>query len=79
MWIIPHGRRPRFQASSDAPENLAPAQPGDSFEVRFDADEDAVVFRRISRSRDWLETMKKCPVPLDDLPARSKELFQSKL
>ena len=61
------------------PKNLAPAKPGDSFEVRFDADEDTVVFRRVSRGRDWLETMKKCPVPMDDLPTRSREVFKPKL
>jgi hypothetical protein len=61
------------------PKGLTPAQPGDAFEAVFDADEDAVIFRRISRDKDWLAVMKKCPVSMDDLPARSREYFKSKL
>ena len=55
------------------PLALAPAAPGDAFDARFDADEDAIVFRRIKRSRNWLSVLKACPVPMDDLPARSRE------
>ena len=50
--------------------SLAPASPGDCFDAQFDADEDAIVFRRIKRKADWLEVWKKCPVPMDDLPLR---------
>ena len=55
------------------PVALAPASPGDAFEVRFDEDEDAIVFRRIKRGKRWLDVLKACPVPMDDLPSRSRE------
>jgi hypothetical protein len=56
------------------PTTLAPAAPGDYFDAQFDADEDAIVFRRIKRRADWLGVWKRCPVPMDDIPPRSKEL-----
>jgi len=56
------------------PATLAPAQPGDQFDATFDAEEDAVTFRRVSRRKSWLDVMKACPVPMDDLPPRSREL-----
>ena len=55
------------------PAALAPTKPGDYFEARFDEDEDTIVFRRIKRKGNWLEVWKKCPVPMDDLPPRSRE------
>ena len=61
------------------PVALAPAKPGDVFEADFDADEDALVFRRIARGEDWLAVLKDCPVPMDDLPSRRREYFRSKL
>jgi hypothetical protein len=53
--------------------SLAPAAPGDTFEARFDAEDDTIVFRRIKRAKGWLAVLKACPVPMDDLPARSRE------
>jgi hypothetical protein len=53
---------------------LAPASPGDQFDATFDADEDTVTLRRVKRKANWLEVLKRCPVPLDDLPPRSREL-----
>lgn len=61
------------------PKNLVSARPGDAFEVHFDAEEDAVIFRRISRKKNWLAIMKECPVAMNDLPPRSREYFKSKL
>jgi hypothetical protein len=58
--------------------SLAPASPGDQFDATFDPEEDVVVLRRIKRKRDWLKTLKACPVSMDDLPARSRE-FPKKL
>ena len=55
------------------PASLVPAQPGDHFQAEFDADEDAVVFRRIARNADWLKVLKACPVKMDDLPSRRRE------
>lgn len=61
------------------PIALASTQPGDVFDVTIDADDDAIVFRRISRDTDWLSVLEQCPVPMDDLPPRGREYFRSKL
>lgn len=61
------------------PAGLAPAKPGDVFEAVFDPDEDAIVFRRLSRNANWLAVLEECPVPMDDLPPRRRETFRSKL
>lgn len=55
------------------PTSLAPAKPGDHFKAEFDAEEDAIVFRRIATDVDWLEVLKSCPVSMDDLPRRSRD------
>ena len=56
------------------PRALAPATPGDAFDARFDDEEDAIVFRRIKRGgKSWLDILKACPVPIEDLPRRSRE------
>jgi hypothetical protein len=57
------------------PAALAPAAPGDRFDASFDAEEDVVTLRRVPKKRpDWLKVLKSCPVPMDDLPPRSREL-----
>jgi hypothetical protein len=61
------------------PTALAPAEPGDRFEADFDAEDDTLVFRRLSRGEDWLTVLEECPVPMDDLPPRRRETFRSKL
>jgi hypothetical protein len=55
------------------PATLAPAKPGDHFIAEFDAEEDAIVFRRIAKNADWLAVLKACPMDMDDLPARRRE------
>ena len=61
------------------PAALVRARPGDAFDVVFDPDEDAIVFRRLARSPDWLAVLKECPVPMGDLPPRRRGTFRSKL
>jgi bifunctional DNA-binding transcriptional regulator/antitoxin component of YhaV-PrlF toxin-antitoxin module len=56
------------------PVSLATTVPGDQFEARFDADDDAIVFRRVAAAKDWLEVMKECPASVDDLPRRRRAL-----
>jgi len=56
------------------PVSLAPASAGDQFDATFDAEEDTVILRRVKRKSNWLEIWKKCPVPMDDFPPRSREL-----
>jgi hypothetical protein len=56
------------------PAGLAHARPGDHFHAEFDPEEDAIVFRRIAKNSNWLAVLKDCPVKMDDLPTRSREL-----
>ena len=56
------------------PASLAPATPGDHFKAEFDAEEDTITFRRIAKDADWLGVLKSCPVRMDDLPRRSRDL-----
>ena len=55
------------------PAALAPATPGDQFDATFDPEEDVVILRRVKRKANWLEVWRQCPVPMDDLPPRSRE------
>jgi hypothetical protein len=55
------------------PVALAPTTPGDAFDARFDEEEDAIIFRRVKRRQRWLDVLKACPVPMEDLPPRSRE------
>jgi hypothetical protein len=52
---------------------LAPASPGEYFDARFDAEEDAIVFRRLAGKGDWFAVLKECPVSMDDIPRRRRE------
>jgi hypothetical protein len=52
------------------PAVLAPASPGDYFDARFDAEEDAFVFRRLAGKENWLSVLRSCPVSPDDVPQR---------
>jgi len=56
------------------PAALAPATPGDEFDASFDAEDDVVTLRRIKRKSGWLQVWKQCPVPMDDLPTRRREM-----
>jgi hypothetical protein len=56
------------------PAALAPARPGDHFQAEFDAEEDALVFRRLATGDDWLDVLQTCPVDMSDLPPRRREL-----
>lgn len=56
------------------PAALAPTAPGDRFEASFDAEDDVVLLRRVSAKLDWLKVLKACPVPMDDLPPRRRDL-----
>jgi hypothetical protein len=55
------------------PVSLAATSPGEYFDASFDAEEDAIVFRRLAGKEDWLAVMKECPVSMDDLPSRRRE------
>jgi len=52
------------------PAGLVPVSPGDYFDAHFDAEEDAIVFRRLPGKENWLAVLKACPVSPDDVPAR---------
>jgi hypothetical protein len=54
------------------PAVLAPAKPGDYFDAQFDAEEDALVFRRLAGKENWMTVLKACPVSPDDVPPRRR-------
>jgi hypothetical protein len=54
------------------PAALAPASPGEYFDARFDAEEDAIIFRRLAGNEDWLAVLKDCPASMDDVPPRRR-------
>jgi hypothetical protein len=56
------------------PVSLTATAPGDQFDARFDAEDDAIVFRRVAAASDWLTVLKDCPVAMDDLPRRRRVL-----
>lgn len=56
------------------PKEFVPAQPGDYFEASFDANDQVVTFRKLPAKADWLQVLKECPVSMDKLPPRSREL-----
>jgi hypothetical protein len=56
------------------PISLAPTTPGEYFDAQFDAEEDAIVFRRLAGKEDWLTVLKECPVSMDDVPPRRRTL-----
>ena len=48
--------------------------PGYTFEATYNADKDTVTFRRVAAKRDWLAVLAECPVSMDTVPLRRKEL-----
>ena len=54
------------------PAVLAPASPGDYFDARLDAEEDAFVFRRLAGRENWFNVLKSCPVSPEDVPPRRR-------
>ena len=54
------------------PASLAPAKPGDYFDAHFDAEEDAIVFRRLAGVENWLAVLKECPVSPEGVPPRRR-------
>jgi hypothetical protein len=56
------------------PRSLAQSHPGDCFEAEFHPEDDTLIFRRIAPKGDWMKVLKECPLPMDDLPARRREL-----
>jgi hypothetical protein len=56
------------------PAAFASSRPGDHFSVEFDAEEDALICRRLARGDDdWLGVLRQCPLAMDDLPPRRRE------
>ena len=54
------------------PAALATVSPGDYFDARFDAEEDALVFRQLAGKENWLTVLKACPVSPEDVPPRRR-------
>jgi hypothetical protein len=55
------------------PTALVPTVPGDQFDASFDTEDDVVILRRLKQKSNWLAVWKQYPVPMDDLPPRSRE------
>ena len=55
------------------PSRLAPTKPGEYFEAYYDADENALIFRRVKSKKNWLDVLKQCPSSMDDLQPRSRK------
>ena len=57
------------------PSYLAPAARGEVIDVHFDAEEDAIGFRRFPKGgrEDWLSVLKACPVSMVNIHARRPE------
>ena len=56
------------------PAALALVSPGERFDARFDAEEDAIILRRLAGKEGWLTILKECPVSMDDVPPRRREM-----
>ncbi len=56
------------------PATVCKTDVGEQFDAVFDEDQAAIVFRRVVPQEDWFDVMSACPVEMDDLPARSREL-----
>jgi len=54
------------------PAGLAPASPGEYFDAMYDAEEDALIFRRLPAKENWLDVLKACPVSAEDVPPRRR-------
>ena len=61
------------------PSKLVSTKPGDQFDAFYDDEEDEIILRRVKGKEDWLEIMKQCPVPMDDLPPRPRDYFKPKI
>jgi hypothetical protein len=42
----------------------------------MDEEQDAIVTRPSKTAKSWLEVLMACPLPMDDLPPRSREHFR---
>ena len=58
--------------SGASPSLLVLLRPRQYFDARFDAEEDALVFRRLPGKESWLTVLKACPVSPDDVPRRRR-------
>ena len=56
------------------PKKLVSVESGDRFDASFDSDDQTIVFRKLPAKEYWLKVLKSCPVPMDDLPLRSREM-----
>ena len=48
------------------PKDLVTAEPGDYFDAMYDAEDDAVIFRKVPSKEDWLSVLAMataCPCP----------------
>ena len=71
---IHHDPDARCQATVDDSHRPRTGGGGRRLEAIYDEDEDEIVLRRVKRKREsWLEVLKQCPVPMEDLPPRRRD------
>ena len=61
------------------PAGLATATASSGDYARFDAKEDALVFRRLPHKGRWLTVLRACPVSPDEVPRRREPARRRKL
>jgi bifunctional DNA-binding transcriptional regulator/antitoxin component of YhaV-PrlF toxin-antitoxin module len=49
------------------PQSLGQVLPGEPFEVSAGDADGTMVLRRAGVKADWLEVLKECPIPMDDI------------
>ncbi len=56
------------------PKKLIFAGSGNCFDAYYDENDQALIFRKLPVKANWLKVLKSCPVPMDDIPPRSREM-----
>lgn len=56
------------------PKKLVFVEAGDCFDASYDDNDQVIIFRKLPAKANWLKVLKSCPVPMDDVPPRSREM-----
>ncbi len=56
------------------PKKLVSVESGDCFDAFYDSDDQVIIFRKLPAKANWLKILKSCPVSMDDVPPRSREM-----
>lgn len=56
------------------PKKLIPVRTGDRFDASYDENDEVIIFRKLPAKPNWLKVLQSCPMPMDDIPSRSKKM-----